>query len=442
MKTYEKYKDSGAEWIGDIPAKWSLKKLKFVVNGNLKYGANESAEFEDNNNPRYIRITDFGEDGKLRDDTFKSLPLEVAEGYLLSDGDILFARSGATVGKTFQFKNYKGLACHAGYLIKASPDEKQITSDFLYYYTKSRSYENWRDSIFMRATIQNIGADKYSVLKVPIPDLDEQTSIAEYLDKETERIDEIVEKKKRLIELLKEERQAIINQAVTRGINPDVKLKPSGIEWLGDIPAHWKTRRLKYVANIQVSNVDKKSHDNETAILLCNYVDVYKNEFIDDAINFMEATASENEIHKFLIKAGDVIITKDSETPDDIANPALAIKDFENVICAYHLAQIRPDRVNLIGEFLLRLFQTKTYTSYFEVAANGVTRYGMPLGAITGVWIPLPPRSEQDAICHEAKIKTGKIDATISKIAKEIDLIKEYRTALISEVVTGKIKVV
>ncbi len=99
--------------------------------------------------PRYIRITDFGDDGKLRNDTFKSLPFKTAKDFFLKDGDILFARSGATVGKTFQFKDYNGIACFAGYLIRARIDEKQMMTDFLYYYTKSGIYENWKSSIFI-----------------------------------------------------------------------------------------------------------------------------------------------------------------------------------------------------------------------------------------------------------------------------------------------------
>jgi type I restriction enzyme S subunit len=221
MKKYAEYKDSGIEWIGDIPKHWNLIRLKYLCKSKLMYGANESADFEDPSQPRYIRITDFGDDGKLKDDTFKSLPYEKAESYLLEDGDVLFARSGATVGKTFQFKNYNGLACFAGYLIKASPNEEMMLSDFIYFYTKSRVYENWKNSIFNQATIQNIGADKYNDLLISLPSIQEQRSIATYLNDKTSQIDTLIEKKQQMIELLKEERAAIINQAVTKGINPD-----------------------------------------------------------------------------------------------------------------------------------------------------------------------------------------------------------------------------
>lgn len=207
--------DSGIEWIGEIPKHWVTKKLKYVLSDKLKYGANESADEENRENPRYIRITDFGKNGKLKKDTFKSLPPEKANEYLLKEGDILFARSGATVGKTFQFKNYNGIACFAGYLIKASPNPELILSDYLYLFTKTSNYEQWKNSIFNQATIQNIGADKYAYLDITIPKVEEQKVIIDHIHKESDRIDSKIKKTKKLIDLLIEYRSALISEVVT-----------------------------------------------------------------------------------------------------------------------------------------------------------------------------------------------------------------------------------
>ncbi|MCD6578347.1 restriction endonuclease subunit S, partial [bacterium] len=210
-----KMKDSGIPWQGEIPEHWKVKKLKYVIEGKLKYGANEASIFENPDEPRYIRITDFNAEGNLRKDTFKSLPYDLAKEYLLKEGDILFARSGATLGKTFQFKKYKGLACFAGYLIKASPLQKIIISDYLYYFTKSSLYERWKESIFSQATIQNIGADKYSELLIPVPPLSEQQQIVFYIEKQISFIDPKIEKTKKMIELLKEYKTSLISEVVT-----------------------------------------------------------------------------------------------------------------------------------------------------------------------------------------------------------------------------------
>lgn len=211
-----KMKDSGIEWLGEIPEHWEVKKLKYVLIEKLKYGANEPAIDENLDHPRYIRITDFGNDGMLKRETFKSLPLEKAVDYILNEGDILFARSGATVGKTFQFKNYEGIACFAGYLIKATVNTSLMNSDFLYYFTKSGTYENWKSSIFNQATIQNIGADKYSILELPTPPSQEQQSIVNYIETETVRIDSKINKAEKLIELLTEYRTALISDSASR----------------------------------------------------------------------------------------------------------------------------------------------------------------------------------------------------------------------------------
>ena len=210
-----KMKPSGVAWIGDVPEGWAVKSLHWLLSAPLKYGANEPAEDDDPTQPRYIRITDFGDDGKLREDTFKSLPNEKAQEYLLVEGDILFARSGATVGKTFQFKNFKGRACFAGYLIKASADSEKLLSDFLYYFTKSNAYENWKDSIFNQATIQNIGADKYRNLPIPLTSTAEQKEIIAYLNQKTAQIDTAISGIQQEISLLQEYRQALIFEAVT-----------------------------------------------------------------------------------------------------------------------------------------------------------------------------------------------------------------------------------
>lgn len=212
-------KDSGVEWIGEIPEHWLLTRLKWIIKDRLKYGANEPAELEDKDLPRYIRITDFAEDGKLRDDTFKSIQIEKVNEYLLEEGDILFARSGATVGKTFQFKNYDGEACFAGYLIKASPNMKIVLSDFLYYFTKSNIYANWKDSIFIQSTIQNISAEKYQLLEICLPPTSEQTTIIKYLDERIQEINTAIQKENQKIDLLKEYRQSLISDVVTGKID-------------------------------------------------------------------------------------------------------------------------------------------------------------------------------------------------------------------------------
>ena len=206
---------SGIDWLGDIPAHWDVRRLKHLLIEPLKYGANEPAQYTDPKLPRYIRITDIREDGKLRDDSFRSIPDEIAEHYLLASGDILFARSGATVGKTFQYEASWGRAAFAGYLIRARLIRSIVTSDFVKYFTQSQGYWNWLRGITIQSTIQNVSAERYSNISVPLPSSHEQTAIVEYLDKATAAIDSAVDRARRQIDLLHEYRTRLIADVVT-----------------------------------------------------------------------------------------------------------------------------------------------------------------------------------------------------------------------------------
>ena len=189
-------------------------------------------------NPRYIRITDIDDNGNLRDDTFRSLPHKLAWPYLLACGDILFARSGS-VGRTFRYLEDWGQVCFAGYLIKFSTDFRLLRPEFLDFYTSSRPYWEWLNGVSIQTTIQNVSAEKYANLSVPLPPLAEQRAIAAYLDCETAKIDALIAKTERLNALLREKRVALISQVVTKGLDPAAPLKNSGVEWLGEIPRHW-----------------------------------------------------------------------------------------------------------------------------------------------------------------------------------------------------------
>lgn len=206
-------KDSGIEWLGMIPANWECSSLKHFLSQPLQYGANESAESTNPDWPRYIRITDIDEYGNLRVETFKSLDPDKAKDYLLEKGDVLFARSGATVGKTYIF-NEDYAACFAGYLIKAKCGKK-LLPQFLYLYTNSIQYENWKNSVFIQATIQNIGADKYSLLPIVVPSIEEQKDIIEYANTKLGKLDCVLADIKSQIDDLKAYKSSIITEAVT-----------------------------------------------------------------------------------------------------------------------------------------------------------------------------------------------------------------------------------
>ena len=212
--------------------------------------------------------------------------------------------------------------------------------------------------------------------------------------------------------------------------------KPSDVQWLGDIPSHWEVRRLRYVAEMRTSNVDKHTKMNENPVRLCNYVDVYHNERISADLDFMRATATDREIERFRLERGDVIITKDSETWNDIGVPALVEYTADDLVCGYHLALLRPFKSVITGAYLLRALQAPMVASQFHVEANGVTRYGLTQNAIKSVHIPVPPLPEQRAIAAYLDRK-GAIARRYAHVARHIiDTLRELRQVEIHDAVT------
>jgi type I restriction enzyme S subunit len=211
--------------------------------------------------------------------------------------------------------------------------------------------------------------------------------------------------------------------------------KDSGVEWIGEVPEHWEVKRLRFIAQFQNSNVDKKSYEGQQAVRLCNYTDVYNNEFITSSLLFMDATASDAEIQAFQIKKGDVIITKDSEDPADIGIPAIVEEDLPGVICGYHLTIIRTNNPEA-AEFLHRSIQSHPTKAHFFVESPGITRYGLNQDAIGNIQVCVPPAEELKFLASWINRETARIDALITQKTRFIDLLKEKRQALITRAVT------
>ncbi|MFC5732552.1 restriction endonuclease subunit S [Cytobacillus gottheilii] len=440
MENHYVYHPSGVDWLEQLPENWNVVKWKYLSSERMMYGANESAELDDRDLPRYIRITDLDSQGNLKDETFKSLSYEKAKGYMLKNGDILLARSGATVGKAYIHKGDLE-ACFAGYLIRYRANENIVNPKLVYYYTQTMLYADWIRENTIQATIQNVSAEKYANLSMPVPPNQEQNNIVCFLDNKTSEIDSLIANKEKLIELLEEKRQATITEVVTKGLNPDVNMKDSNVDFIGQIPEHWELKKMKNLSQIESSNVDKKTVENETPVLLCNYVDVYYNDEITNKIEFMKATAKPEQIKNFTLKKNDVIITKDSESPLDIAIPTWVGEDLDGVLCGYHLALLRPKESVLNGLYLFYLLKSSQIREQFYSRANGVTRYGLSKEAIKNGLFPCPPLEEQLSIGAYLYEANNEISNGIVLIKDQINKLKEYRQSLIYEAVTGKIDV-
>ena len=429
---YPKYKNSGIAWLGEIPEEWDLQKIM---------GITKTYSIKNRPNEELLSVyRDYGVIIKSsRDDNHNKPGLDLSNNKYVFKGALVLNKMKTWQG-SLGVSEYEGIVSPA--YITCKVDFNEVEGEFLNYLLRCNNYifEYNRLSYGVRPSQWDMRYDDFKNIPVFLPPKPEQTAIANFLDYKLKKIDRFISKKKQLIELLNEQKAAIINHAVTKGLNPNVKMKDSGIEWLGDIPEHWDVKKLKFVANCFPSNIDKHSKDDEEQVRLCNYTDVYKNYFITNEMDLMIATAKDEQIEKFTLLKNDVIITKDSETADDIANPALVTEQLENVVCGYHLSVLRPYKI-LDGGYLFRALQCKPINVQFELTSLGVTRVGLGVYDMKSAKIPVPPKEEQKEIFNHIKTEISKITKTITTIEIEISLVEEYKTALIAEAVTGKIDV-
>ncbi|WP_180080844.1 MULTISPECIES: restriction endonuclease subunit S [unclassified Acinetobacter] len=432
FEKYDAYKDSGMDWIGEIPHDWNVVKLKHLLQEPLKYGANESGIEFSEDLPRYIRITDFNDDGKLDEKNKLSLTWKKGKDYLLDDGDILLARSGASVGKSFLFKlenaNEKAF-CFAGYLIKAKADINKIIPKYLYLYLNSEVFFEWKNLIFNKATIENIGADKYSEFFIILPSLDEQSKILDLLNPFLMNIDQAIAIKEQQIALFNERKQIVIQKAVTQGLDPNVPMKDSGVEWIGQIPEHWEIIKVKNLFKLIIEPAPK----NNDLELLSVYTDigVKPRKELEERGNKASTTDG-----YWKVKKGDIIVNKllawmgaiGLSNYDGVTSPAYdilrATKPLNPYI--YHL-----------------LFRSPTCSAELKKHSRGIMdmRLRLYFDKFGDVLVPYAPIAEQNEIIKYIEVEEQKINAGIELINQQIEKLKEYKTTLINDAVTGKIKV-
>lgn len=429
MKQYDTYKDSGVQWLGEIPGHWECTYLGRVLYEKLQYGASESGDLEyTNDSMRYIRITDITLDGKLKKDCCKYLSSEIGKNYPVRKGDVLLARSGATVGKAFIY-NEDNEACYAGYLIKASIQQDKVFPTFFFYFTQTSQYDEWKNRIFIQATIQNISAEKYTRMKLCIPPLSEQHSIVSFLDAKCGKIDEWVTKKQKEVEHLQELKQRVIADAVTRGLNPHVKMKATNIPWLKEIPEHWENKRL---AAMFTDDIETNKDFQYKRAFKFNYGCLVPKNEIGDPEEYRDIYVKYS-----IVNTGDILINGLNLNYDFISQRVACAPSDGIITSAYVVCHPRP---NVNYDYYTYLFKAMDSMKLFHGMGTGI-RLTLSFKELKKQILPVPPIEEQRAIVMFINDKTSKIDKLIANITKEIDCIKEYKQRLISDVVTGQIKV-
>jgi type I restriction enzyme, S subunit len=368
---------------------------------------------------RYIYIRD------LFTDKFPVYVKDVYPNKLLRCGDIVMVNTGNTSGSVYQAK--EGVLCNNAFKIAVKSSKlNKLDKGFLWVYLNSDARERMLKRLFNPAGQPHVGHKNVTRLDISLPPLPEQRKIAKILS----TWDKAISTTERLIDNGKQQKKALMQQLLT---GKKRLLDDSGKRFEGV----WGDLFLHDVAKIIVSPVDKKVVEGETPVELCNYTDVYYNTRITKSLNFMKATAKQSEIEKYTLKVNDVIITKDSETPGDIAVPALVSEDLGGVVCGYHLAIIRPNACLVEGAYLNYLFSMPKTRYYFFTLATGATRFGLSVGGINKAHFTLPPINEQQKI---AAVLTN-ADKEIELLEQQLADLKQEKKALMQQLLTGKKRV-
>ena len=415
MRRYPEYKESGVAWIGEIPAHWKIGKIKHIA----IFVSQKSTPETD-----AIKISP----ENVESETGKVLNLyspHDSVGVKFQDGDVLFNKLRVYLSKVV-FAEYSGYSLGEMIVIRpSSPD----TGKYLFYLMLSCRFIEYCNSISEGVKMPRTDVAEILNAQIPLISHQEQIQIANFLDHKTGQIDELICIKERNIELLQEKRTALINQAVTKGLTPNVEMKLSGVEWIGDIPAHWEVINTKYLFRL-VTEPAPKNNDYE---LLSIYTDigVKPRKELEERGN--RATTTDGY---WLVKKGDFIVNKLLAWMG-----AIGLSNHEGVTSpAYDiLRKIRP----LNERFYEYLFRCGLYFTEFKKWSRGIMEVRLRLYFDQFGQIPLvfPPVDEQDQIVNFLDRKTGQIDELIFAEQRKIELLKEYRQSLIFETVTGKIDV-
>jgi type I restriction enzyme S subunit len=426
MKKYDNYKDSGVEWIGEIPEHWKVDKLNRIFQINTGFTPSTgNNEFYDNGEHDWITIRDLK--GKyVSESKTKLTDLAVEEKTIISKGSLLYSFKLSVGQMAFTTKD---LFTNEA-IFSISPSDN-LNLNYFYYLLDRILIHNSNENIY-GAKILNQELIKSA--KLLVPNSEEQNQIANYLDQKTSQIDQLISQKKRFIALLQEERTAVINQAVTKGLDPTVKMKNSGIEWLGEIPEHWEVKRMNFIS----SKIGDGLHGTPNYVEESNFPFINGNNIGQGEIIITERTkfvSEEDYINNQKPLTSNTILMSINGT---IGN--LAYYKGESIMLGKSAAYINLES-NVNKEFIYYYLKSEIASDYINMELSGSTIKNLSLYSINKTPIPYPPTQEQFKIVNRIKIKTGEIETIISKSQQEIELLKEYKTALISEVVTGKVDV-
>lgn len=420
FKPYEKYTDSGVEWIGDIPENWEFSQVNHLCSlGRGRIISNE--EIEDNKGIYPVYSSQTKDNGVL--------------GYLNSydfEGEyVTWTTDGANAGTVFKRKGKFNCTNVCGTLNKKS---KKIHLSYLSYYL------NFATKKYVRQDINpKLMNNEMAKIKVLLPKLDEQIKISEFLDRKCNQINKVISVKEKQIKIIQEYRQSLITETIAKGLNCATKMKDSGIEWIGEIPEHWKVKKLGYLGKLQ-NGISKSSDDFGFGYPFVSYSDVYNNIQLPKEVNGL-VNSSRSDRNNYSVKKGDIFFTRTSETIEEIGFTSVCLETIENATFAGFLIRFRQNSNELVPDYSKYYFRSNMHRKYFVKEMNLVTRASLSQGLLKKLPVLIPAIEEQMQIADFLDNKCSDIDLLVRKTQQQIEVLEKYRQSLIYEAVTGKIDV-
>lgn len=430
---YPAYRSSGVDWLGDIPLDWEVKRLKYVTS------INDETLLETTDPAYEFSYVDIGNVSSAKGivakepQVFEDAPSRARR--IVRDGDTIVSTVRTylrAIAPVREAGNH--LIVSTGFAVVRP---RKINPDYLSFVLRSSYFVETVVSRSTGVSYPAINASEIGQIPVPLPSPDEQQVIARFLDEQTKKIDDLIEAKRDLLALLKEKRQAVITHAVTKGLNPDARLKPSGIDWLGDVPEHWRIVLLRRLIS-EMRNGTSTNQDVESE----HSVPVTRIETISNGfINFAKVGYVEYDkaLEPYRLQRGDILMSHINSLPM-IGN--CAFYDSDKVLFnGMNVLRIQPQS-DVHSEWLWQTLASNLYRQAIRaIAKPAINQASVTTTQIKQLQIPLPPHDEQQAIAQFLREQTTKIDAVITEASAAITQLTEYRTALISAAVTGKIDV-
>lgn len=441
-KPYPAYKPSGVEWLGDVPEHWRVGQLGHYsrVQSGLTLG--KTYDRDDLVARPYLRVANV-QDGfvDLAEVTEVRLPRSEVGRYELLAGDVLMTEGGDfdKLGRGCVWSGEVQGCLHQNHVFAVRPDSGRLLPAFLAALTASATGRHYFTSTSQQSTnLATTSRTKVKAFPILLPPLPEQRAIADFLDRETGRIGALIGKKRRLIELLEEKRSALISHAVTKGLDPDAPMKDSGIEWLGQIPAHWEVRKLSFLSRI--GNGSTPSRENPL------YWDDGDYPWLNSSVvNYRPVRAAEEfvtplalrECHLPAVPPRSILVGITGQGKTRGMSTLLTYEATVN----QHVAYITPHGRSATADFLCWEL-TAAYSILRDISDGaGSTKGALTCEQLGQFRLAIPPLSEQESIAGYLGQKLARLDVLVSKNREAIDKLQEYRTALVSAAVTGKVDV-